>query len=145
MQARFPGLLPAALLVRPTMGPDRAHEGQYRGRKPSAGHRHQRDLAHDFGVADRLRAHARDRRRELGQEADAEPGGDHHLDPILALALEPGPNGEPMLAQPIGEVVAVFAVDAPEIGLAGDIADADPVLLLTAVPGPKGDAKRLAI
>src|SRR5215472_13136000 len=50
-----------------------------------------------------------------------------------------------MAAQPVGKIVAVFAVDPAQIGLAGDVRDPDPVLLLQPVAGRKGDAEPLAV
>src|SRR6516164_2358359 len=123
----------------------RADEGKYRGREAPPRHRDQRNLARDFGVGYGLRPHAGDGWRKFRQKADTEAGGDHHLDPILAFALEADAGREPMLAQSVGEIVAVFAVDPPQVGLAGNIDDADPVLLLESMPDGKRDAKSLAI
>ena len=50
-----------------------------------------------------------------------------------------------MLAQAIGEIVAIFAVDPPQIGLAGDVDDPDAVLLLQPVAGREGNAEALLV
>ena len=91
----------------------RADEGKYRGREAPSRHRHQRHLARDFRIGNRLRPHAGDGWREFRQKTDTEPGRDHHLDPVLTLALKPDLHGKAAFAQPVGEVVAVFAVDPP--------------------------------
>jgi len=50
------------------------------------------------------------------------------LDPILALALKPDPDGKSQCPQLLGKIIAVFAVDPTQIGLAGDIGNLDAVL-----------------
>ena|SRR6516225_2346978 len=70
-----------------------------------------------------------DRWRKFRQKADAEAGRDHHLNPVLALALKAHLHAEPALMQPVGEIVAVLAIDPSEIRLAGNVRNADAVLL----------------
>jgi hypothetical protein len=50
-----------------------------------------------------------------------------------------------VLAQAVGEIVAIFAVDPPQIGLAGDVDDPDSVLLLQPVAGREGNAEALLV
>jgi len=86
-----------------------------------------------------------DRRRELRDKADTEPGGDYRLDPMLALAAEADPKREALLTAALIDVVLVFAIDPGEISLAGDIGDADPVLLAKTMAHRECDAESLAI
>src|SRR5262249_59689933 len=119
---------------------DCTDEREHGGREAPAGHRHERHLADDLRFADRLRPNTRYRGGKLGQETDTKPGGDHHLDPILPLALESDLRRQTLFAQTLGKIVAVLAVDAPEIGLASDIGNSNTVLLLQPVPCRKSNA-----
>jgi len=76
---------------------------------------------------------------KIQAESNPEPGGDHHLDPVLALALKPDPHGKAKRPELVGEVIAVFAIDPPQAGFPGDIRDA--ILLVQPVPGWKGDTE----
>jgi hypothetical protein len=67
------------------------------------------------------------------------------LDPILTLAAKAYLDCESVLAAALVQVVPIFTIDPQEIGLPGDIGDADPVLLLKAMAYRKGDAKPLAV
>ena len=107
------------------MRSDRADKRQHcRGETP-AGQGNQRDFTGHLGLGHGLCAHPRDRGRKFGQEADAEAGGNHHLNPVLAFALKPDAHAEAARSQLVREVVAILAIDPPQIGFAGDIADLD--------------------
>ena len=80
-----------------------------------------------------------------GIKADAEPGGDHHLNPVLTLAAEADLDRKTVLAAALVQVVLIFAIDPREIGLPGDIGDAHPVLLPEAMAHREGDAEPLAV
>jgi len=80
-----------------------------------------------------------------GRKRTTKSGCDHHLDPILAFALEADTGREPMLAQSVGEVISVFAVDPTQVCLPGDINDRDTVLLFKPMAGREGDAEPLAV
>ena len=119
-------------------GADKSHHCR---REAPTGQRNQRDFAGHFGLGHRLCAHPGDRRRKFGQEADAEAGGNHHLNPVLAFALKPDAHAEAARSQLVREVVAILAIDPPQIGFACDIADCDLVLLFEAVPGGERNAE----
>src|ERR1700752_771671 len=87
-QADAPGSGSHIVRLRPPVPPDRAGEGGDRRREPPAGDRHQRDLADDLPVGGPPGEDAGDGRRNLRDKTDPEPGGDHHLDPILTLAAK---------------------------------------------------------
>src|SRR5260370_33714911 len=75
--------------LRPPVPPDRAGEGGAGRREAPTGDRHQRDFADDFRLGNEASHDAGDRLRELRDKADAEPGTDHSLDPIIPPAAEP--------------------------------------------------------
>src|SRR5260370_292792 len=83
--------------LRPSVPPDRTGEGGDRRRKAPAGDRYQRDLADDLRVGNEPSEDARYGRRKLRDKADAETGGDHHLDPVLALATDADLDRESVL------------------------------------------------
>src|SRR5258708_244386 len=130
--------------LRPPVPPDRTGEGGDCRRETPAGDRYQRDLADDFRVNEPSED-AGDSRRKLRDKADAEAGGDHHLDPVLALAAEADLDREPVLAAALVQVVLIFTIDSREIGLPGDIRDAHPVLLPEAMAHREADAEPLAV
>jgi hypothetical protein len=80
-------------------------------------------LADNFRVGNHPSENTGDCRRELRDKADAKPGGDHRLDPILPLAAEADLEREPVLATALVQVVLVFAIDSRKISLPGDIGD----------------------
>src|SRR6266404_9239877 len=131
--------------LRPSVPPDRTGEGGDRRRKAPAGDRYQRDLADDLRVGNEPRQDAGDGRRKLRDKADDETGGDHHLDPVLALATEADLDRESVLAAALGQVVLIFTIDPREVGLPGDIGDAHPVLLSEAMAHRERNAEPLAV
>src|SRR5271168_990332 len=131
--------------LRPPVPPDRTGEGCDGRRETSPGDRHQRDLADHLRFGNDASNDARDRRRELRDKADSEPGSDHRLDPVLALAAEADLERKSLLAAALIDVVLVFAIDPGEIGLAGDIGDTDLVLLPEAMAHRERDAEPLAV
>src|SRR6516165_10263437 len=130
---------------QPVMRSDRADKRHHRRGETPARQRNQRDFAGHFGLGHRLCAHPGDRRRKFGQEADAEAGGNHHLDPVLAFALKPDADAEAARSQLVREVVAILAIDPPQIGFAGDIPDFDMIFLLEMMPGGERNAEALAV
>src|ERR1700719_1205151 len=84
--------------LRPPVPPNRTGKGGNRRREAPAGDRHQRDLADHFRVGNESSEDAGDGRRKLRDKADAEPGGDHHLNPVLTLAAEADLDRESVLA-----------------------------------------------
>src|SRR5260370_32502070 len=131
--------------LRPSVPPDRTGEGGDRRRKAPAGDRHQRDLADHFRVGNEPSEDARDGRRKLRDKADAETGGDHHLNPVLTLAAEADLDCESVLAAALVQVVLLFTIHPRQIGLAGHIGNADPVLLPEAMAHRERDAESLAV
>ena len=93
------------LRLRPPVTPDCAGERGDDRRETPARDRHQRDLADDFRVGNEPSDDAGDSRRKLRDKADAEAGGDHHLDPVLALATEADLDRESVLAAALVQVV----------------------------------------
>src|SRR5271155_2784288 len=131
--------------LRPPVPPDRTGEGGDGRREASTGDRHQRDFADDFRLGNEASHDAGDRRRELRDKADSEPGSDHRLDPILPLAAEADLERKSLLATALVNVVLVFAIDPGEISFASDVRDAHPVLLPEAMTHRKRDAEPLAV
>src|SRR5271167_579579 len=113
------------LRLRPLVPPDCSNEGGNHWRVAPARDRHQGDLADNFRVGNHPSENAGDRRRELRDKADPKPGGDHCLDPVLALAAEADLEREPLLATTFVQMVLVFAIDSRQISLPGDVGDAD--------------------
>jgi len=67
------------------------------------------------------------------------------LNPILALALKSHPHRKTQRSQLLSEIIAIFAVNPPQVGFAGDIRDLDTILLVKPMPGRKGYAEPLAV
>src|SRR5271168_3511429 len=131
--------------LRPPVPPDRTGEGCDGRRETSPGDRHERDLADHLRFGNDASNDARDRRRELRDKADSEPGSDHRLNPVLALAAEADLERKSLLAAALIQMVLVFAIDPGEIRLAGDIRNTHPVLLAKAMARRERDAEPLAI
>src|SRR5258708_20394298 len=115
--------------LRPPVPPDRAGEGGDGRREASTGDRHQREFADDFRLGNEASHDAGDRRRELRDKADSEPGSDHSLDPVLPLAAEADLERKSLLAAALVQMVLVFAIDPGKISLTSDIRNTHPILL----------------
>ena len=72
------------------------------------------------GVGNEASEDAGDNRPKLRDKTDTEPGGDHHLDPVLPLAAEADLDRESILAAALVQVVLIFTIDPQEIGLPSD-------------------------
>src|SRR5271156_3826859 len=131
--------------LRPPVPPDRTGEGCDGRRETSPGDRHERDLADHLRFGNDASNDARDRRRELRDKADSEPGSDHRLDPVLTLAAEADLERKSLLAAALVQMVLVFAINPGKISLASDTRYANPVLLAKAMAHRERDTEPLVI
>src|SRR5258708_8392775 len=131
--------------LRPPVPPDRTGEGGDGRREAPTGDRHQRDFADDFRLGNDASHNAGNRRRELRDKADSEPGSDHRLDPVLSLAAEADLERKSLLAAALAQMVLVFAIDPGKISLTSDIRNTHPILLAKTMAHRERDTEPLAI
>src|SRR5262249_38667567 len=82
---------------------------------------------------------------ELRDEANAEAGRDHGLDPILTLTAVDLTRLNAALVAGLAEIISIFAVDPKQIILTGNVLDFDRIFLAEAVADRKSNNKAFAI